>query len=78
MNSEHSNKTATHGLSQETNQTFSRVCNLMDQLINQVRQDVGQVSEPKAQALLETTAEVLLGLKRAYGDYAEGHEKAWQ
>jgi hypothetical protein len=36
------------------------------------------VQEPKAQALFETTAEVLIGLKKAYQDYGGGKEQAWQ
>jgi hypothetical protein len=43
-----------------------------------VRAYISQVNEPKAQALFETTAEVLLGLKKAYEDYKGGGEKAWQ
>jgi len=50
----------------------------LDTLANQVRAEIANVREPKAQALLETTAEVLMGLKKAYADYAQGHEKAWQ
>ena len=50
----------------------------LDTLANQVRAEIANVREPKAQALLETTAEVLLGLKKAYEDYGQGREKAWQ
>ena len=48
------------------------------QLITQVRKDIEQVEEPKAQALFETTAEVLIGLRKAYEDYAKGNEDAWR
>jgi hypothetical protein len=34
----------------------------MSQLIAHLREDVGKVTEPKAQALFETSAEVLTGL----------------
>ncbi len=50
----------------------------LDELIKQVRQDLKQVKDPKAQALFETTAEVLLGLKKAYDDYHSGSEEAWR
>ncbi|PYY05213.1 MAG: hypothetical protein DMG69_27845 [Acidobacteria bacterium] len=32
------------------------------------REDVGKINDPKAQALFETTAEVLTGLSKAYED----------
>jgi hypothetical protein len=39
------------------------------------REDVGKISEPKAQALFETTAEVLKGLTTAYDHCETGTEK---
>lgn len=42
------------------------------------RQDIGKVKEPRFQALLETTAEVLLGLETAFRHYGEEKEKAWR
>ena len=42
------------------------------------REDVTKVSDPKAQALFETTAEVLLGLERAYQDFEDRNERAWR
>lgn len=50
----------------------------MRQLIDQLREDVGQVTEPKAQALFETAAEVVAGLVKAFDDYEEKREAAWQ
>ena len=41
----------------------------MRQLIDHLREDVGKVTEPKAQALFETSAEVLTGLVKAFDDY---------
>jgi hypothetical protein len=38
----------------------------------------GKVSDPKAQALFETTAEVLLGLEKAYQDFEDRNERAWK
>lgn len=35
------------------------------------------VSDPKARALFETTAEVLGGLEKAYSDYQSENEGAW-
>lgn len=49
----------------------------LDELIQHVRTDIDRVPEPRFQALLETTAEVLTGLKTAYQHYDQKSEKAW-
>jgi len=46
--------------------------------MDHVREDVGKVDDPKAQALYETTAEVLGGLATAYQHYLDRSEKAWR
>jgi hypothetical protein len=48
------------------------------ELIDHVRRDIDKISEPKAQALFETTAEVISGLDTAFKHYEEKSEKAWQ
>ena len=50
----------------------------MGQLIAHLREDVGKVMEPKAQALFETSAEVLTGLVKAFDDYEKKSEEAWR
>ena len=50
----------------------------MRQLIEHLRKDVGKVTEPKAQALFETSAEVLTGLVKAFDDYEHKNEAAWR
>ena len=50
----------------------------MRQLIDHLRNDVGKVTEPKAQALFETSAEVLTGLVKAFDDYETKSEEAWR
>ena len=50
----------------------------MSQLIEHLRGDVGKVTEPKAQALFETSAEVLIGLVKAFDDYEKKSEAAWR
>ncbi len=52
--------------------------NGLQELIDHVRRDVSKVQEPRFQALLETTAEVLTGLKTAFEHYAEAKEPAWR
>ena len=48
------------------------------ELINHLRGDISKIDEPKAQALFETTAEVISGLDTAFKHYEEKSEKAWQ
>jgi hypothetical protein len=48
---------------------------LLDELARHCREDVSKVAEPKAQALFETTAEVLIGLRTAYDHYERGEEE---
>jgi len=50
----------------------------MRQLIDHLREDVGKVAEPKAQALFETSAEVVTGLVKAFEDYEKKGEEAWR
>lgn len=50
----------------------------LDDLIRHLREDVGKVSDPKAEALFETTAEVLGGLRTAYEHFEQESEEAWR
>lgn len=51
---------------------------MLTEVIEHARQDVNKTNDPKAQALFETTAEVLLGLRKAYDDFEQRIEPAWQ
>ncbi|HLJ80825.1 MAG TPA: hypothetical protein VKT52_05015 [Ktedonobacterales bacterium] len=44
----------------------------------EARRKIDTTLNPKAQALLEATAEVIGGLIRAYEDFEQGQERAWQ
>lgn len=50
----------------------------LTELAEHLRSDVTKIEEPRAQALFETGAEVLLGLRNAFADYEAGEEEAWQ
>jgi hypothetical protein len=54
----------------------------LKQMLNDVaihaRQDSSKISDPKAQALFETTAEVLFGLHEAFDDIEKRNEAAWR
>jgi hypothetical protein len=51
---------------------------MLTEIMEHARQDVAKVADPKAQALFETTAEVLAGLKKAYEHFEQGTEGAWK
>jgi hypothetical protein len=48
----------------------------LDDMIQRLRDDTHQFDEPKAQALFETSAEVLTGLRTAFSHYDSGAEAA--
>ncbi len=50
----------------------------LDETVAHLREDIGKVDEPQLKAMFETSAEVLLGLSKAFSDYERKNEKAWQ
>ncbi len=53
----------------------------LKQMLNDVAihaQDSSKISDPKAQALFETTAEVLFGLHEAFDEIEKRNEAAWR
>ncbi|SPJ24251.1 hypothetical protein [Palleronia abyssalis] len=57
-----------------TQQMQTRLQEMMDHL----RADIDKVDEPQLEAMLETAAEVLGGLKKAFSDYEQKNESAWR
>lgn len=55
-----------------------KIQRMLEDVIAHAREDIDKVSEPRAQVLFETTAEVLTGLKTAYEHYTAGDEKAFR
>jgi hypothetical protein len=55
-----------------------KIKSLLGDIVQHAREDVSKIKEPKAQALFETTAEVLIGLQKASTDYEDGNEPAWR
>jgi hypothetical protein len=43
-----------------------------------LREDIEKVDEPQLRAMFETSAEVLGGLIKAFGDYERKNEAAWR
>lgn len=54
-----------------------KIRKMLDEAADHARSDVSKISDPKAQALFETTAEVLKGLSKAFSDYEQKREAAW-
>jgi hypothetical protein len=52
----------------------ANVSRMLGELVQHLRDDIGQIDEPKAQALFETGAEVLQGLRTAFDHYGRGNE----
>ena len=50
----------------------------LHQTVQHLREDIGKVEDPRAQALFETAAEVLTGLEKAFRDHEAGTERAWR
>ena len=51
---------------------------MLEDLIQHLREDVTKVDDPRAEALFETTAEVLGGLVTAYEHFDGKAEEAWR
>ena len=51
---------------------------MLTEVITYARENVRKVNDPKAQALFETTAEVLIGLRKAFEDFELKTEEAWR
>jgi hypothetical protein len=56
----------------------TKVRELITQLVGYLRTDVRDVNDPKAKALFETSAETLLGMRKAFEDFEKGSEDAWK
>jgi hypothetical protein len=50
----------------------------LQETMDHLRQDITKVDEPQLKAMFETSAEVLGGLVKAFGDYEKKNEAAWR
>jgi hypothetical protein len=50
----------------------------LQETIDHLRPDVTKVDEPQFKAMFETSAEVLVRLKKAFSDYEQKNEAAWR
>ena len=56
----------------------ARLKQMLNDVAIRARHDSSEISDPKAQALFETTAEVLFGLRDAFDDIEKKNEAAWR
>jgi hypothetical protein len=56
----------------------AKVKNDLSNLTDHLREDIEKMNDPAAKALFEVSAEVLTGLQKAFTDFEEKNEKAWQ
>jgi hypothetical protein len=50
----------------------------LQEITEHLRQDIEKVDEPQLKAMFETSAEVLIGLQKAFTDYEQRNEAAWR
>ena len=50
----------------------------LQEAIDHLRADIDRVDEPQLKAMFETSAEVLIGLTKAFSDYERKNESAWR
>ncbi|HEX5026622.1 MAG TPA: hypothetical protein VFV68_15185 [Agriterribacter sp.] len=43
-----------------------------------LREDIEKIDDPSARALFEVSAEVLIGLQKAFTDFEKKNERAWR
>lgn len=66
---------------ENTNNSMVHTFNLKKEfsaLINHLHSGAEKVADPSAKALFEVSAEVLIGLEKAFTDYEEKNEIAWR
>jgi hypothetical protein len=56
----------------------ARMQSWLEGAIEDLRADIPKVAEPQLKAVMETSAEVLGGLARAFDDYRKKNEAAWR
>lgn len=70
--------TQQHEAKMTPQQHAGHIASVLQQAKQECRADLQRVSDPKAQALFETTAEVIDGLCKALSDYQQSNEAIWR
>jgi hypothetical protein len=56
----------------------ANVKSMLNDTISHLRRDIDRIDDPRAEALFETSAEVLQGLITAFEHYERRSEEAWR
>lgn len=57
---------------------INNIKNHLKEIVDHLRTDVEKISDLKCQAMFEVSAEVIIGLIKAFDDYKNKNEKAWK
>lgn len=55
----------------------TKIKNMLSELIDHLRSDITKIEDLQAKAMFETSAEVLIGIRKAFNDFDEKNEQAW-
>ena len=55
-----------------------RMRQALQEIRDHLQQDIEKIDEPQLKAMFETSAEVIGGLEKAFSDYEQKNEPAWQ
>jgi hypothetical protein len=55
-----------------------RIRDMLQGVMQHMREDIGKIDDPAAKALFETSAETLGGLIKAYDDFEKKAEPVWR
>jgi hypothetical protein len=71
-------KRASHSEQRNPQHQVEKMSGKFQELVKQLRGDIDKIDEPRAKAMFETSAEVLIGLQKALHDYERKNEVAWR
>lgn len=57
---------------------IQNIRSMLTDVKDHAREDISKINDPRAEALFETTAEVLGGLIKAYDHFEKKSEEAWK
>ena len=68
----------THEADSDPHHHTQKMKQRLQETMDHLREDIEKVDDPKFKAMFETAAEVLGGLKKAFGDYENKNESLWR
>jgi hypothetical protein len=62
----------------DSSRSTAQMREMLSGVIDYARNNIAKVDDARAKALFETTAEVLLGLRKAFQDFERKSDPGWQ